>query len=74
MTLDDLIEQLRGETNQLILDIKQVDGADEYTCDSLQTKCNDLMLISIKLTGYDSDITSRLVKTHHTLARMLQVD
>jgi len=74
MKLENLIAQLKDETIQLVIDTKQADGADSYTCDSLQTKCNDLMLISMKLTGYDSDITSRLVKIHHTLGRMLNVD
>lgn len=74
MTLDDLIEQLKGETNQLIIDTKQADGADEYTCDSLQETCLNLMLISTKLTGRDSDTTRQLVKVHRTLARMLEVD
>ena len=74
MKLENLIAQLNNETAQLIIDTKQADGADDYTCDNLQATCNDLMLISIKLTGRDSDTTSRLVRAHHIIGRMLEVD
>lgn len=74
MKLENLIAQLKDETDQLIIDTKQADGADEYTCDNLQETCINLMVISMKLTDHDSDITNQLIKVHHTLSRMLEVD
>lgn len=74
MKLADLLTQLKDETTQLIIDTKQTDGADAGTCDSLQSHCNDLLYISVKLTGNDSDTTNQLLKVNRTLARMLNVD
>lgn len=74
MKLDNLNAQLECVTNKLIVKIEQADKTDRYTCDKLQAACNDLLIISTKLTGRDSDTTTRMVRVNHRLNRMLKVN
>lgn len=74
MKLENVTIQLEDVTNKLIVNIKQIDKIDICARDKLHNACNDLLIISTKLTSNNSNTTNWLVRIHHRLDLMCKVN
>ena len=76
MTLENELNQLKDRLESKLkgveYELSVVDGSDEFTCNSLQEKSLDMLVVGREIA--DHDTLERIHKVHHTLARMLQVD
>ena len=70
--LNQLKDQLESKLKGVEYELSVVDGSDGFTCNSLQEKVLDMLVVGRAIA--DPDTLERIHKVHHTLARMLQVD